>query len=221
MIPRKAEFAHMRIAVLGAGNVGGTLGRAWLGAGHEVVFGVRDAGSVKEKALAAETGAVVVGLAEAVEGADVVVLAIPFRAVGGVLEKTGPLHGKVVVDTTNHLDWTYGLRVATERSAAEEIQDMIPTARIVKAFNTIGYEHMADPLFGDVPADMFVCGNDEAARSRVMGLAQDIGFEPVDAGGLSHARALEHLAVLWIFLSTSGAQGRDIAFKLLRTKASP
>lgn len=210
----------MRIAVLGAGNVGGTLGRAWLGAGHQVVFGVRDAHSQKEATLAAETGAVVTGFAEAVEGADVVVLAVPFRAVDGVLQKTGPLHGKVVVDTTNHLDWTYGLRVATERSAAEEIQDMIPTARIVKAFNTIGYEHMADPVFAGVPADMFVCGNDEAARSRVMSLAGDLGFEPVDAGGLSHARALEHLAVLWIFLATSGGQGRDIAFKLLRTTES-
>lgn len=209
----------MRIAVLGAGNVGGTLGRAWLDAGHEVTFGVRDAGSAKERTLESETGAPVTGFGEAVDGADVVVIAVPFRAVDGVLRKTGPLHGKVVVDTTNHLDWTYGLRVASDRSAAEEIQDMIPTARVVKAFNTIGFEHMADPLFGDVPADMFVCGNDEAARSRVMELAGDIGFEPVDAGGLSHARALEHLAVLWIFLSTSGGLGRDIAFKLLRAKA--
>lgn len=209
----------MRIAVLGAGNVGSTLGRAWLDAGHEVAFGVRDAGSAKEQALAAETGAPVTGFAGAVEAADVVVIAVPFRAVDGVLRKTGGLHGKVVVDTTNHLDWTYGLRVATDRSAAEEIQDMIPTARVVKAFNTIGYEHMADPLFGEVPADMYVCGNDENARSRIMQLAADIGFEPVDAGGLSHARALEHLAVLWIFLATSGGLGRDIAFKLLRAKS--
>jgi NADPH-dependent F420 reductase len=205
----------VKIGILGAGNVGGALGRGWTRAGHTVVFGVRDVNSEGARKAARESSAELTGFAAAAADTDIVVVALPFRAAGNVLREAGGLAGRIVVDTTNHLDWTYGLRLATGRSAAEEIQELVPSARVVKAFNTIGYEHMADPWFGDIAADMLVCGNDAGARRAVIGLAEDLGFRGIDVGDLTHARAVEHLAVLWIHLSTSGGMGRDIAFKVL------
>ena len=90
-------------------------------------------------------------------------------------------------------------------------------ARVVRAFNTIGAQHMTDPRFGDQRATMFLCGNDLAAKQAVSTLAPDLGFEPVDTGPLTQARLLEPLAMLWISMAYAyGGQGPKIAFKLLR-----
>ena len=90
-------------------------------------------------------------------------------------------------------------------------------ARVVRAFNTIGAQHMTDPRFGDQRATMFLCGNDPAAKQAVSTLARDLGFEPVDTGPLTQARLLEPLAMLRISMAYAyGGQGPKIAFKLLR-----
>ena len=212
----------MKIGILGAGPVGGNLGRAWAGRGHQVVFGVRDVGSDKARravvAAVAAAGADVraVSLSEAAAWGDVVVVAVPWAAVQETLAAAGDLRGKIVIDTTNAIRWENGPVKAVEGSGAEMVAGWLPGSRVVKAFNTIGAEQMLQPDFNGVPADMFVCGDDAAARATVAALAQDIGFEARDAGPLRNAALLESLGTLWIHMATVGGLGRNVAFKLLQ-----
>jgi 8-hydroxy-5-deazaflavin:NADPH oxidoreductase len=101
-------------------------------------------------------------------------------------------------------------------SAMGFLRERLPGARLVKAFNTIGAEHMLDPDFGGVAADLLVCADDAGAKAVVQGLAAELGFAPVDAGPLANATLTEHLAALWIWLALRGGQGRDIAITLRR-----
>lgn len=207
----------MKIGILGAGNVGGSLGKAWAQCGHEIVFGARDPhGERAQQAVAgAGSNARADTLGAAVATTDVVVLAVPWAAVPDALRAAGDLSGKIVIDTTNALRWENGPVKGVDTSAAETIAAWLPGSHVVKAFNTIGGEHMADPQFGDEAADMFICGDDAAARAVVAGLANEIGFVARDAGTLRNAPLLESLAILWIHMVTVGGLGRDVAFKLL------
>ena len=211
----------MRIAVIGAGNVGGTLGRRWAQLGHEVRFGVRDpargAAAVKG-GDALPSGATVATPAEAARGADVVVLTTPWTAVADAVRELGPgaLDGVVLVDATNPLGPGFALDVGPQgESGAERLQALVPRARVVKAFNTTGFNNMADPVYGGEPTVMFYTGDDAEAKSAVRALAAALGFDAVDAGPLLRSRELEHLALLWISLAFGG-MGREIAFKLAR-----
>lgn len=212
----------MKIGILGAGNVGGNLGRAWAGRGHQVVFGVRDTGSDKARRAVAAAGATAgadvraVSLSEAAAWGDVVVVAVPWAAVQETLAAAGDLRGKIVIDTTNAIRWDNGPVKAVEGSGAEMVAGWLPGSRVVKAFNTIGAEQMLQPDFNGVPADMFICGDDAAARATVAALAQGIGFEARDAGPLRNAALLESLGTLWIHMATVGGLGRNVAFKLLQ-----
>ena len=209
----------MKIAVIGAGNVGGTLGTAWAAQGHQVVFGVRDPRDARVQAVVAASGgqARAASVREAAAAADIVLLATPWDATKDAIEAAGSLAGKIVVDATNPLrpDLS-GLALGHTTSAGEQVARWAPGARVVKAFNTIGAQHMADPRFGDQPASMFVCGDDPAAKRTVAELAAALGFDPVDAGPLTQARLLEPLAMLWISLAYAQGHGTGIAFKLLR-----
>jgi len=211
----------MRIAVIGTGNVGGTLGRRWAQLGHEVRFGVRDpergAAAVKGGDVL-PTGATAVTPAEAARGADVVVLATPWDAVSDALRELGPdaLHGVVLLDATNPLGPGLALDTGPQgESGAERVQALAPRARVVKAFNTTGFNNMADPVYGGEPTVMFYAGDDAEAKSAVRALVAALGFDAVDAGPLVRSRELERLAVLWISLAFGGL-GREIAFKLAR-----
>ncbi len=209
----------MKIGIIGAGNVGGTLGKAWAAKGHDVVFGVRDPQDAKVQALVKATGgkALAASVREAAAPAEVVVLATPWRAAQEAIEAAGPLAGKVVVDATNPLTPDFrGLAVGHTTSAAEQVAGWAPGARVVKAFNTIGAQHMANPVLGGQRASLFLCGDDAAAKKTVAALAESLGFEPVDCGPLPQARLLEPLALLWISLAYAYGQGPDIAFKLLQ-----
>lgn len=218
----------MRIAVLGAGNVGGILGRRWADAGHDVSFGVRQPA---EGAAAVKGGdmlparARVVSPAEAVKGAEVVVLATPWNAVRDALKEaganTGALDGLVLIDATNPLtpELTLDTGPAGE-SAAERVQAWVPNARVVKAFNTTGFNNMQNPVYGGAATAMFYAGNDASAKRVTHDLATALGFEAFDTGNLTQARLLERLAVLWISLAYGGggaaAIGREFAFRLVR-----
>ncbi|HNV75711.1 MAG TPA: NADPH-dependent F420 reductase [Gemmatimonadaceae bacterium] len=224
----------MRIAVIGSGNVGGTLGRRWATLGHDVVFGVRDPkrGAAAVKGGAGEGAlpdrARVATPAQAVRGddgwrADVVLVATPWPAVASALSELGPgaLDGVVLLDATNPLG--PGLRLESGpdgASGAEQVQALAPTARVVKAFNTTGFDNMRDPVYEGRASVMFYAGDDAAARQVAHQLATDLGFDAVDAGPLARARALEHLAVLWISLAMgvggTPSHGRSIAFRLMR-----
>lgn len=204
----------MRIAIIGAGNVGGALGRRWAERGHEVTFGVRDPAGAE-----VPSGTRAVGVAESVRGADAVVLATPWNAVPDALRAAGSLDGRLVIDATNPLTAGLGLDVGPNgESAAERVQALVPGARVVKAFNTTGANNMADPVYGGEPVTMLYAGDDATAKTTARGLIADIGFEPVDAGPLVRARALEQMALLWIALAMGvgvKAMGRDIAFTLV------
>jgi NADPH-dependent F420 reductase len=209
----------MRIAIIGAGNVGNALGGGWASAGHEIVFGVRDPNDAKVQGVVRSVGgrARAETVRDAVAQGDIVTLATPWAATKDALTAAGSLSGKILVDATNPLTPDLsGLVLGHTTSAAEQVAAWTPGAKVVKAFNTIGAQHMTNPRFGDQRASMFLCGDDAAAKQVVAGLATALGFEPVDAGPLTQARLLEPLALLWISMVYAYGQGPNIAFRLIR-----
>lgn len=211
----------MKIAIIGAGNVGGTLGRRWSLLGHEVRFGVRDPARDKYRSLLTQTGgrAVLAAPTEACTGADAVLLATPWAATEAALRDCGGLAGQVLVDATNPLGPDLRLTLGHQDSGGEQVARWAPQARVVKAFNTTGYNIMEDPRLGGGHAAMFVAGDDAAAKAVVIDLASVLGFEAVDAGPLASARMLEPLAQLWIHCAYRQGLTRDYAFGLLRRGA--
>ncbi len=209
----------MRIAIIGVGNVGNTLGKGWAAKGHQIIYGVRNPGDAKAEDVVQAAGgkARAATVKDAASAADVVVLAIPWGAVREVIKQTGDLTGKIVIDATNPLrpDLS-GLVLGHNTSAGEEVARWAAGAKVVKAFNTTGAQNMANPQFGGQSASMFLCGDDAAAKKVVATLAEALGFEPVDAGPLTQARHLEPLAMLWITMAYAHGHGPNIAFKLLR-----
>lgn len=208
----------MRIAIIGAGNVGGTLGRRWAQAGHDILFGARDPGSAKTREIVASCGgrARATSPAEAAARADVVVLAVGWHVVQPVVESLGDLAGKIIIDCTNPLDENLQLIHGHHSSGGEMIADLAVGARVVKAFNTVTWEVMADPDFGDEPATMFYCGGDSASAEVVETLIRDIGMEPCNVGGLEMCRYLEPLAMIWILEFRIRRQSGDYGFRLLK-----
>jgi NADPH-dependent F420 reductase len=208
----------MEIAIIGAGDVGGTLGRLWANKGHQIMFGVRNLQGHNVLNLIRSIGSSVkVGtIAEAASFADVIVLAIPWKAVEETIKSAGDLSGKILIDPTNPIkaDLT-GLIIESSTSAAEEIAKWAKDSKVVKAFNSIGAKTLDNLQFGLVRADAFICGDDFKSKTVVKKLATEIGFDTVDAGPLINARVLEYLALLWIHLAYSQQMGPNIAFKLL------
>ncbi len=209
----------MKIGIIGAGNIGGTLGTLWLNRGHEVMFGVRDKNNSKVQAiLNSSTRQVRVGsVSEACVFGVVILLAVPWSVVPAVLKSAPDMKNKILIDCTNPLSpGLTGLTIGFTTSAAEEIARMAKGSRVVKAFNTLGSGNIKDLSFGSLQADTFICGDDEEAKNIVKNLAEDIGFNVVDSGPLSQARLLEPLAMLWISLAYQYGYGPDIAIKLLK-----
>jgi NADPH-dependent F420 reductase len=208
----------MRIGVIGAGNVGGALGRGWARKGHEVTFGVRHPSDPKLKPLLEETGGKAVSPAAAAVDAEVVVLATPWEGTEEAVRAMGDqLSGKILFDCTNPLAPNLsGLTHGFDTSAAEQVASWAPRARVVKIFNTIGADNMGNPDFNGVAATMFYCGDDPEAKSVGRQLAADLGFDPLDCGNLEQARLLEPLALLWIRLAYLQGMGREIGFKLMK-----
>ncbi|MBA2545103.1 MAG: NAD(P)-binding domain-containing protein [Deltaproteobacteria bacterium] len=208
----------MQIAIIGSGNIGGGLARAWRRAGHGVTFGARDPNEAELATLCTEIGAKAKSIADSVTGAEVVVLAMPFGALDSVLAATGDLAGIIVIDATNAVTrGTSGmtLEYGHTTSSGEQVQARIPRARVVRSFNAQGAENLANPTYGDVVASNFYCGDDAEAKHAVALLITDVGFEPIDAGPLASARLLEPLMLLWITCSRTVGT-RDLGFKLLR-----
>lgn len=206
----------MKIGIIGAGNIGGNLGVLWAKKGHDIRFGVRNPEAEKELAARAGGRTAATDVRAAAAFGDVVVLAVPWEAVPSVLAQAGDLSGKVLIDCTNPIRWENGPVVAIEGSGAQEIAKRTPGAKVVKAFNTLGAEHLQAPKFGAYKADVYIATDDASARNVAASLARELGFDVVDAGPLRNARLLEHLAVLWVHLATQGGMGRSIAFKVLK-----
>jgi predicted dinucleotide-binding enzyme len=198
----------MRIAILGAGNVGGGLGKAFAAAGHDVVFGVRDPDSTKTQlALAEIPDAVAAPPAEAVGGADVVVFAVRPVAINATIAELPSMSGRIVIDAMNRFD-----AEAEARSTTQDLAQLLPGAKLVKAFNTTGFENYPTAASRAVPAAMFVAGDDADAKRVAMALASELGFRAEDAGGLVNAKILEEMVKVWLALTQ--AHGRTVAFAI-------
>lgn len=204
----------MRLGIIGAGHVGGALGRLWEAQGHDVRFGVRDPGVTAGGGLPRDRTGTVPDVAAF---GDVIVLAVPWAAAADALEAAGPLSGKTLIDCTNPLlpDLS-GLAVGMTTSAGEEVAKLVPAAKVVKCFNTLGAANFAKPLFGDEKASMLYCGDDASAKLTVAELGNQLGFDMVDAGPLSQSRWLEAMAMLWISMAYKYGGSERSAFRLLR-----
>jgi predicted dinucleotide-binding enzyme len=187
------------------------LGTAWRNRGHQVTFGVRNPDDPKYTSLGGvETNE------SATAAADVVVLCTPWQSTQSAVQTCGDLAGKVLIDCTNPLtpDVT-ALEVGLTTSGGEEVAKWAPDARVCKAMNQIGFPMMDGPQLPGKPV-MFVCGDDEAARSVTAGLVAELGFETVDVGDLELARLLEPYGLLWIHLALRRGLGTNFGFGLLR-----
>ena len=208
----------MRIHIIGAGNVGRARGAGWRPAGHQVVYCVRDPDAAKHKDLTA-SGFNLIRVSEAATEADVIIIATPWDATRAALETAGDLRGKTVVDCTNPLQQGLtGLTHGKDDSGGEQVARWAPGARVVKAFNTVGANIMADSGLEGRQAVMFICGDDQA-KETVRQLSDDLGFETIDAGPLESARLLEPLALLWISSAYKYGLGRGFALSIVRQDA--
>ena len=207
----------MTISIIGAGNVGMALGRAFTQRGEDVVFGVPDPAKYASAVESLGPQARLMGTVGAVAASDVVVLAVPYGALPAIAQTVADWQDRILVDATNPLaPGLAGLSVGTTSSGAEELARLARGARVVKAFNTTGAENLADATYPGGTPVMPVCGDDAQARRRVIALATLIGFDAVDFGPLSAARYLEPFAMAWIHLAIKQGFGRRFAFGMLR-----
>lgn len=192
----------LKVGIIGKGRVGSALGTGLKRAGHDVLFGHRDP---NESVL------------KAAEWGEVVILAVPFVAVKNVAQEIAlTVKGKVVVDVTNVFDANDEWALGFSTSGAEELQKVLPNAPVVKAFNTVFAQNQSIGKVGTERLSAFIAGDDAEAKNKVMKLAQDIGFEPVDCGPLRSARYLEPMAMLIIDLAFDLRMGTKIGYKLVK-----
>lgn len=197
----------MKIAILGFGNVGKQFASLFSRVGHEVLIGLRSPSDQKLLYSSAT-------FKEAAEQADVVAIAIPFSACAEVLPEISEVtRGKIVIDSTNPLnaDWSPVL-LGQENSAAEEISRLLPEANVIKAFNTIFADVMDKPVRDGQVITAFIAGNNKEAKQKVITLASEIGFAPIDTGDLYTARYLESMAHLNIQIAVRQGGGTNVAF---------
>jgi predicted dinucleotide-binding enzyme len=186
----------MKIAVIGAGRIGGTIGGAWESAGHDVVYGLRD----HAKKSGART------IADALKGAEVVLLAVPGNAVVQLVkDHAKDIDGRIVIDATNHFG-------AAKFQHWPEVSAVAPHAHLYRAFNTYGFDVFAKPDLGGTTADLFYCGP-EAGKDTVEKLIGDVGMNPVWVGGQDAVDVVDGVLRLWVALSQR--HGRRIALKLI------
>jgi predicted dinucleotide-binding enzyme len=205
----------MQIAIIGAGNVGSALGRAAVRAGHHVHLSAVH--PEHARAVAHEIGAVpAANNVVAVEEAELVVLAVPGALAPVVAAEVAPaLGGAVVVDVSNPLNETYSDLACQGTSGASDVQEAAGGAPVVKAFNTVFASRYENPVEDGTPLQVLIAGDDEGARRRVAELATSLGFEPLDAGGLRMARALEEMGFLNITLNATHGWAWQTAWLLV------
>jgi predicted dinucleotide-binding enzyme len=190
----------MKIAIIGKGNIGGTLGSKWRAAGHDVVYGARG-GSGQGPG-----GAPVRSIGDALKDAEVVLLAVPGQAVPDVVSEQGAaLAGKVVIDAVNRMG-------APEFDSRALIAAAAPSARYVRAFNSLGWENFADPLPG---ANLFFAADPEA-RAPAEELISAVGLEPAFVGDATATATVDGLLPLWFALVRQSGGNRKVALRIVR-----
>jgi predicted dinucleotide-binding enzyme len=194
-----------RVAMIGRGNVGQALAQGLAHAGYRV----ETAGKEPDK------------IRSAARDATIVFLAVPYGERENALRELGDtVSGKIVVDVTNAITPTMDFAGTTTRSGAEEVQQRAKGAKVVKAFNTAFAQHMSTGRLGREPVTLFVAGDDDPAKGRVLSLGSELGFDPVDAGPLATARWLEAMGYFDIALGYKQRFGTDAEFRLVRGEPS-
>jgi hypothetical protein len=190
-----------KLGIIGQGHVGQALAKGFTRAGYEVQLAGRDVTAMRQVATAS----------------DVLFLAVPFGVVSEVVDALGAsAHGKVLVDVTNALTKDLQLALGFTTSGAEELQKRAPQAKVVKAFNTVFAQHMAEGVLKGEALTLLVAGDDAAAKATVLELGRAVGLDAVDTGPLGTARHLEALGYLNILLGYVQKLGPDIGFRLVR-----
>lgn len=202
----------MKVLVIGAGNMGAGFVKQLAGAGHKVTVTARD--SAKAQALAQQNGAQAVTTAGAAKDVDAVIVATPYSEAVAALTSVGSLVGKVVIDITNPLTPDFmGLTLGHSTSAAEQIAQAVAGAEVVKGFNTIFAQLLAEGgnFGGGKKATVFLASDSVRAKQTAKALAESMGFQTMDAGGLKNARYLEPLAGLNIYFGYGAGLGTTVA----------
>jgi len=206
----------MKIAIIGTGKLGSTLGKIWAEKDHMIMFGSRDPQKAQKLADSIGSGASGGTYEEAAKFGDIIVLAVPWSGAKESIKTAGNLDGKILVDSTTtaapHLG---GVSIGPTTSAAEKIAKWAVGAKVIKAVHTVGVESLNKLQFGSQQASIFICGDNLEAKSKVKQLGIDLGFDVIDTGPLINARLIEPLAMLWIELAYKRGMGTDIAFKIL------
>ena len=208
----------MTLVFIGIGNVGFALANRLQHLGHQIIIAHQDGNSdsVRE-ALAQNPHWPVQTLPMAINAADVVFLATPFKVVSELLSGL-EFKGKTLIDCTNPVGPGVSHGLKSERSGAEVVQELASDAHVVKAYTIYGYENLEDnsfPQYNVKPA-MFICGNDADAKAQVTQLNTDLGFETLDTGALSQALHLEHMTLLWVKIVRMGGHSPRMVWGVLR-----
>jgi len=191
----------MRIGVLGKGRIGGTLGKKWQSAGHDVVFGTR----IPDASVPSQ-----VSVPQAIGSSSVVLFAVPASAVPQIIQANlAGLAAKVLIDATNNM-------AGPAMSSVDLLSTEVPSSKVFRAFNSLGWENFAAPAFGHDRADLFYCGPpDKEATGVVEELIEAIGLRPVRIGELDKVDLLDSVTKLWFTLAIERGMGRHTAFKVL------
>lgn len=191
-----------RVAIIGSGAVGQSLAKGFVSRGHETRIATRTPDEPKLKEFLVANPKIVAGKNdEVVKWADLIVFAVKWSGAQSAIAASGVENfaGKIVIDVTNPLrsDGVFGLEVGFNNSGGELVQSWIPTAKVVKAFNSVGHAHMIDPKFTEGTPTMFICGNDDFAKTSVTAIVKSFGWDCVDIGDITGSRTLEPLCILW------------------------
>jgi hypothetical protein len=210
----------MTLAFIGIGNVGFALANRLQHLGHQIIIAHQDGNSdsVRE-ALAQNPDWPVQPLQMAIDSADVVFLATPFKVVTELLSGL-QFKGKTLVDCTNPVGPGVSHGLKSERSGSELIQELAPDAQVVKAYTIYGYENLANSSFPEytIKPAMFICGNDADSKAQITQLNTELGFETLDTGALSQALHLEHMTLLWVKMVRMGGRKPRMVWGVLKER---
>jgi 8-hydroxy-5-deazaflavin:NADPH oxidoreductase len=207
------KILNMKIAIIGSGNIGSVLAKGIAKHTHEIVFGLRNTNDANAEELAKQFRNIsVASVADAAKQSDVIIIAVPYSAVPDAAKSLGDVKGKIIIETTN----PFGKSLVEYENSVAAIKDITGVEDVVKCFNSIGAESLANPQFDTFVADGFVAGNSIKAKEVAISLSNDMGFANCfDLGGDDAVHIVESIAQLCMALAYNAKMGRRVAFKVL------